>query len=82
MELYFLEDDECNELFITQTPSESFISDMECTQSPSVSSIFGCDGHDFSTPCFSIVDKNKPIYEDISEDKFQQPVNGNAPNCK
>ena len=47
MYTYSLEDDDCSELFITQSTNDSIMDEMELSQRPSVSNIFGSDGTDF-----------------------------------
>ena len=68
--MYSLEDDDCSELFITQSTNDSIMDEMELSQRPSVLNIFGSDGTDFQSPCTLLVNRNKPIYEDISDDDF------------
>ena len=69
MELYSLEDDDCHELFITQ-------SDSKKDESGSKSILM--DENDFQSPCVSLVSNSKANalgcdYEDISDDDFQIP---------
>ena len=61
MEVFSLEEDEGNDLFITQ--------ESQNDSATSVGSILG-DGLNFSTPCFSLLDSK---YSDISEDEFEIP---------
>ena len=68
---FSLEDDECMELFITQTPSENLVSHVQFMQDDSNFGIFKAKGEDFVRPCGSLVNAvhaDKPIYEDISDD--------------
>ena len=66
MELYSLEEDEENELFITQTPSES--NGVE-----NFGGLIG-DPMDFQSPCALLVGNKKPQYSDISnEEDFEIP---------
>ena len=51
-QMFSLEDDDANELFITQTPSENISELIENTQEDKNVSIFG-DGMDFKSPCAS-----------------------------
>ena len=60
METFSLEDDECHELFITQSGSNKENGD----EFGSISAILG-DGSDFSLPCVSIMQSQ---YSDISDD--------------
>ena len=70
MDMYSLEDDDCSELFITQSTNDSIMDEMKLSQRLSVSNIFGSDGMDFQSPCTSLVNRDKPIYKDISDDDF------------
>ena len=56
-ELFSLEEDECNELFITQTPKDNLINHMELSQNEEVGEIFGVKGTDFKAHMHSVVDK-------------------------
>ena len=62
MDVFSLEEDDGNELFLTQSSN----SDKQ------VNPNFGIlgDSSDFSSPCVSLV---RPVYEDISEDEFEFP---------
>ena len=60
MDPFSLEDEDCNELFITQEPSQKGGND---------NFILG-DGHDFVSPMWSLLDLK---YSDISEDEFELP---------
>ena len=65
MDLFSLEDDDGNDLFITQSSNSS--------NGNNSNSVIG-DGSDFSSPCVSLVSKNAaPQYEDISDDDFEIP---------
>ena len=70
---YFsLEDDDANELFITQTPKESLVDQSECSQNVSNYRIFR-DEADFSSPCALFIDKVKgieQIYNNILDEEF------------
>ena len=69
-EFFSLEDDDVNELFITQTPRESVVNQLKCTQNVRNYSVFGGE-EDFALLCSSLVDSVKgkqPIYSDISDD--------------
>ena len=59
--MFSLEDDDGDQLFITQSPKES--------DKGGDSSVLG-EGGNFQMPCFSLVD-NK--YSDISDDDFEIP---------
>ena len=64
MELFSLEEDEGNELFITQTPSEKKDEDK-------FGGILG-DPMDFSSPCKSVIGEGNNTsqqYSDISDDE-------------
>ena len=69
MDVYSLEKDDCNDLFITQSSGDNKIN--------SSLSVIG-DGSDFSSPCVSLVKSstgvcNVPQYEDISDEDFDIP---------
>ena len=69
MDVFSLEDDDGNELFITQSSNDD--------NATNGLSIIG-DGNDFLSPCVSILDKSKGVsdqqhYEDISDDDFEIP---------
>ena len=67
MELFSLEDDECNELFITQ--KDSSISEAKIDQN---GQIFG-DPMDFSLPMVTLTphgECSQTQYSDISDDDF------------
>ena len=71
---FFLEDDDCNELFITQTPKESLVEHLDYSQKERNYSVFG-DSYDFKSPCKSLVSEVRnegAVYEDISDDKFER----------
>ena len=79
--LFSLEDDDANELFITQTPRESLLDQLELTQSDGNNSILGVCGSDFQSPCTSLVTlQQAPMYEDISDDEFIPQGNSEVPN--
>ena len=65
MQLFSLEDDDANELFITQTPS------VEKSRI-NLAELIG-DGTDFVSPCVSLVDRKEnkvAAYSDISDDEM------------
>ena len=68
MEVFSLEDDDCNELFITQESKEdSGVKTVEGGQ------FLGHDVFDFKSPCTSFVTKKEayvPECEDISDSEF------------
>ena len=76
-DLFSLEDDDFNKLFIMQSSSNvgnfNDQNDVE-VDNTMVKSQFGIVETDFQSPCMSIVQGikgNDPIYEDISQDEFQ-----------
>ena len=78
IELFSLEDDDANELFITQTPKENLLSHLELSQNRNDSGIFGVEG-DFQSPLVSVVkqaNSTQFVYEDISDDEnvFEKPT--------
>ena len=77
LDVFSLEEDEGNELFITQSSSDNTM--MELCQDDKELDILngfslGVPNTDFQSPCVSLLDKskNQPIYEDISDDEFEQ----------
>ena len=68
MEVFSLEEDDCPELFITQSGSSD---QNNGSINEYNDSILG-DGLDFKSPCASLV---RPVYSDISEDEdFTMPL--------
>ena len=69
MEVFSLEDDDCSQMFITQSsPKRQRISNEEVGNF----SILG-DEMDFSSPCVSVLSgTNNPHYSDISDDDFTE----------
>ena len=70
MEVFSLEEDECPDLFLTQ-------SSVNVQDNNRNNSILG-DGMDFQSPCVSLIpaarfDGMASHYEDISDDDFQIP---------
>ena len=69
MEVFSLEDDDCEGMFITQEPSKLQEIDGD-------KSVLG-DGLDFSSPCVSLTSQSSlgaAVYEDISDnDAFDIP---------
>ena len=70
MEVFFLEEEDSNEMFLTQVSQE----DKNCDDNRS---IFG-DGMDFQSPCVSLRrDANFNLmssqYDDISDEDFEIP---------
>ena len=63
MEVFSLEDDECSQLFITQTSKEN-------DEGKLGNSGIILDPMDFSSPCVSVVNKELMQYSDISDDDF------------
>ena len=83
--IYSLEEDDGNELFITQTLSQSILEGLEQSQEQDNVSIFGINGSDFktSTPLIaSSARGDKPIYEDILDDDGDFQCSQNTPNFK
>ena len=81
-DVFSLEDDEYNEMFITQTPRESLIDKLEYSQKERNYSVFS-DEADFQSPVMSLVDKvrdQSSIYEDISDDDFDMNNDKSAKN--
>ena len=76
MELFSLEDEEYNQLFITQSSNNS----VNVTENVGNSSILR-DPLDFKSPCVSVLSDK---YSDISDDEFDIPssqiVTSSAPN--
>ena len=79
MEVYSLEDEDCNDLFITQqSPSDK--SD-KISGEMSANKVLN-DPMDFQSPCVSLVG-NSQIYSDISDDEFVDiPLSQNARNYR
>ena len=76
---FSLEDDDCIEMFITQTPSENLVQQIQFMQNDNNCEIFEAKGSVFIRSCGSLVNAvhgDKPIYEDISDDEntFKQPL--------
>ena len=68
MDIFSLEEDDCDNLFITRSSNSNGNSqnlDVGVTNSP----VLG-DTTDFQRPCFSLLDSK---YSDISEDEFDIP---------
>ena len=68
MEVFSLEDDECLELFITQSSFQSGDNNNSSKSNGIIS-----DEMDFQSPCFSLVNGGNsavPHYSDISDDDF------------
>ena len=65
MEMFSLEEDDSNGLFLTQTPSVT-------SQNEDKVGEFGILGDplDFTSPCVSLVSSRQDQYSDISEDEF------------
>ena len=69
MDLFSLEEDECNEMFITQSSKDNCV-----RNDGNLSPILG-DGFDFGAPLVSLChqvngNNSEPVYEDISDDDF------------
>ena len=65
--MFSLEDDECNDLFITQTPYEKLDLTQNDGGETSKSGCLGLASDDFKSPCSSIL-LSQPQYSDISDD--------------
>ena len=82
MEVFSLEDDEYNGLFITQQSNE--ISDVSDVKNEEDSGVFlGGDSFDFGAPCVSLMPKVEPYNpqcKDISEDEFVDDKSINEQN--
>ena len=68
MEVFSLEEDDCNELFITQSCSGDNNS-VNSSVNDGFSGVLG-DPMDFASPCSSLVNAH---YSDISDDDFEIP---------
>ena len=70
--VFSLEDDDYNELFITQVPKDN-VDVNKCNDEESGDMFFGVAKDDFQSPCSSLINRNEPtIYSDISDaDVFQ-----------
>ena len=71
MEVFSLEEDDGNELFITQESKEN-VFEMDKSEEES-ENFLGLDTMDFQSPCSSILsksDKYQPVCSDISGDDF------------
>ena len=67
MDVFSLEDEDCSQMFITQSSSND-------EQTRGNFSVLG-DEFDFSSPCVSLLsgtNANHAQYSDISEDEFEQ----------
>ena len=73
MEVFSLEEDEGDSLFITQEPSDK---NGDVVHSDSSEDFLGLDQMDFQLPCVSIRSDRSSSYQnnfsDISDDEFQQ----------
>ena len=72
MELFSLEDEYGDELFITQNPRDSNVEDKEFSQSDGNEGFLGVNPRNFQSPCSSLVNRVqgvRPVYEDISDDE-------------
>ena len=71
MEVFSLEDDDCNELFITQE-SKDYSQNEEVKMESGYESFLGLDPFDFQSPCKSVI-CNKSTYaphcSDLSDEK-------------
>ena len=82
-EMFSLEEDDSNELFLTQTPRQSSFGEVRSSGSERNSGLFGLPNEDFSSPCCSLVNRiraDKPVYEDISDDDQAFEKSQNDPN--
>ena len=71
MDLYSLEDDGGEEMFITQTPRCNMLDNIEMSGNEENEQFLGVNVNDFQSPCSSLVnqgDGHRAIYEDISDD--------------
>ena len=83
--IYSLEEDDENELFITQILSQSILEGLEQSQEQDKVSIFGINGNDFKTSMplkASSAHGDKAIYVDISGDDGDFQCSQNTPNFK
>ena len=73
--MFSLEDEEGNNLFITQESSEKI---EEVVHSDSSENFLGIDPMDFKSPCASFVADHSSLYQnefsDISDDELQEVV--------
>ena len=65
MDHFSLEDDEYNDIFITQTPKAQMVNDVNVG--------ILSNGTDFLSPLVGLVSGMAPLYSDISEDEFEFP---------
>ena len=73
MELFSLEEDDGNDLFITQESSYDRNNLQNCDK------YLGKDATDFQSPCVSVIDKFKLQYSDISDDDFMDIPSSQIP---
>ena len=79
--MFSLEEDDCNDMFITQTPNECLLDQLESSQSEVKN--YKEEGAKFIEPCCSYVNQvrgDKPIYEDISDDENDFQCSQKLPN--
>ena len=86
-DLCSLEDDDCNELFITQSSNKSDNTASEIVEDDGILDLmngyqFGVPNTNFGMPLISVVNSNAqgPVYEDISEDEFVDVCQDKGPN--
>ena len=76
MEVFSLEDDDFNELFITQE-SKDLVEEKPKQEVNESGAILGLDLFDFASPCSSVV-KRQAMYEpqtsDVSDDDFTEKI--------
>ena len=82
--VFSLEEDDCNELFITQSARELILDGVQMSQDSEKITIFGINGDDFKskTPMLINPRGNAAMYEDISDDEGQFECSQNVPNFK
>ena len=83
-QVFSLEEDDCSDLFVTQTPRKKNIvppSEENCNESQEGNEFRGVDQHDFMSPCVSLhskLENTSTVYSAISdpEDDFEKPIYG------
>ena len=82
--MFSLEDDEGNDMFITQTPSTSDGNTQELNNQSGGELFLGIEVDDFQSPCSSLVSKSmkQPIYSDISDDDMEWEIQSSQKTSK
>ena len=67
--MFSLEDDDANELFITQESKENLLDKLQESEKSDLSGLLGIDSMDFASQCSSLRQGVQMHYSDISDDE-------------